>query len=218
MITLLCPSRERPQSLKRSIDTLLSNAAHPVLTEVLVYLDDDDLSNYESIPSTKYVRGPRYGYANLHTAISKHLIPLATGRWLFLWNDDAYMKTKHWDRVIEDQDTDNLLFPGHNHPDHELNVFPVIPKKWVDVAGWSKNGANDTWWQVVAKMIDREVKVPIDILHDREDLTGGHKDATRAGNNYDSKTFFNQDNYGMMGFAAGRIYERFYEGRMDRTR
>lgn len=182
---------------------------------MLVYLDDNDpqLVHYQAIPNVVYKIGPRVGYAKLHEPIGHILVPAAQGEWLFLWNDDAVMTTRQWDYELSIRPRECVLAPTHNHfgNDKTLNVFPIVPKKWVDLVGWAKNGANDTWWQVVADMIRRSMPVPIHIHHLRSDLTGDHKDQTRAENNYDSSTFWTTQNYALMGFAAGRIYQQFYQ-------
>ena len=210
LVSFLCPSRGRPELLARSVASLASRT-NRTDWEVLVALDDDDPQRtaYDSTIVSIY-SGERKGYARLNETIADLLIPHAKGHWVWLWNDDALMETQDWLEVLAKESADGVLCPKTNHENGSLNVFPIIPKAWIAIAGWAKNGANDTWFQVVGSMIDRHRTVPISILHDRADLTGNNNDATRLGNSYDPSTFFNTTTYARMGFAAGRIYDRLY--------
>lgn len=212
-VTFLCPSRGRPESLRKSIKSLTENAWDPTCFDVLVYVDDDDprRSDYSHDEHTIIVRGPRVGYARLHECIGDALIPAATGTWLWLWNDDALMQTKHWDLVLHRFPVNMVGNPDTNHQSHAngLNVFPVVPRAWVDLVGWARNGANDTWWQYIGQHLGAQCNIPVRVLHDRSDLTGGHKDDTRAGNDYDSATFYAQETQDDIKADALRIREVF---------
>lgn len=189
-VSFLCPSRHRPKSLELSVESLRDNATHPDCFEVLVYLDEDD-DRYPALENVRYFRGPRLGYARLYECIANGLVPHADGTWLWLWNDDALMKTEKWDVVLRCVAPNMVVNPQTNHNSHEtgLNVFPAVPRAWVDLVGWARDGANDTWWQYIGQYT-RTTNLPVYILHDRDDLTGNHHDDVRAGNNYDSATFY----------------------------
>jgi hypothetical protein len=221
LVTFLCPSRGRPKSFLRMLESVQTTADDPLLAEMLVYLDDDDSTRnvYPLIAPSGLSRlhvvvGPRLGYARLHEVIAQQLVPKARGEWLFLWNDDAVMETKGWDTILAAQDRNSILNPRTNHPGwaQGLNVFPIVPTAWVEHVGWAKHGANDTWWQEIGKMLGRYVQLDaISVLHDRDDLTGGHQDQTRAENdyNYADNSFYHRETWAQMGFDAGRIFDRF---------
>jgi len=156
-----------------------------------------------------YVGEPR-GYARLHECIAE-LIPSANGTWLWLWNDDALMTTERWDIAIRKYPPNLVLNPDTNHQSHAsgLNVFPVIPTAWVELVGWARDGANDTWWQHIGLKLGGQVNLPAFITHDRSDLTGGHDDATRAGNNYNPDTFWSAETQAAIHADALRIAEVF---------
>ncbi len=104
-----------------------------------------------------------------------------------------------------------VLNPDTNHQSHAtgLNVFPAVPKVWVDLVGWARNGANDTWWQFIGTMLSAQKNVGVYVTHDRSDLTGGHDDATRAGNNYNPDTFWCDETQAEIRADALRIAEVF---------
>lgn len=215
LVSFLCPSRGRPASLKRSVESLRKHAKDEACFEVMVYLDENDpeRDNYEDFPQARFTVGPQTEYSKLHE-ISRFLLRQSSAPWLFVWNDDALMQTPEWDVILQSCDLNQVLCPRTNHPDWDkLNVFPIVPRTWVDIAGWPQNAAVDTWWAVISMALKRVGYPAISVLHDRSDLTGNHQDATRAGNNYDPKTFFNLNTYFHMGVAAGRIYESLYAGR-----
>lgn len=220
LVTFLCPSRGRPESLRKSIESLRATAYDPDCFDVLTYIDADDpcLAEYSALAAfpgpgvrLRNIVGPSLGYARLNECISEGLIPVAEGQWLWLWNDDAIMDTERWDIQIRKHPINCVLNPDTNHQSHAtgLNVFPAVPKAWVDLVGWARNGANDTWFQYIGQMLRAQVNIPVYITHDRSDLTGGHDDATRAGNNYDSSTFYTAETQAAMRADAERIAEVF---------
>lgn len=215
--TFLTPSRGRPESLRQSIESLRSNAYDTACFEVLAYVDRDDpeLDAYRlldrDLVNLRLVVGEPRGYARLHECIADGLIPRARGQWLWLWNDDALMTTDRWDVRLRRHPLNVVLNPDTNHDSHAsgLNVFPVVPKAWVDLVGWARNGANDTWWQFVGQMLAAQVNLDVFVTHDRSDLTGGHDDETRAGNNYDPDTFWCGETQAEIRADALRIAEVF---------
>ena len=214
LATFLCPTRGRPESFVKSVESLRSTAYDPGCFEVLAYVDRDDPSAdvYTSLdmPGVRVHVGPSLGYARLHECIAS-IVGASQGVWVWLWNDDAVMDTEHWDLKIRKVPVNQVLCPDTNHQSHAtgLNVFPAVPKAWVDLVGWSRDGANDTWWQYIGQLLNAQINVPVHITHDRSDLTGGHQDATRAGNNYDSATFYADATQAGIRADALRIAEVF---------
>jgi Glycosyl transferase family 2 len=175
MISVLVPSRERPEALARSIDSLGEGDF-----EVLVRVDEDDprRDGYDQFPGL--VVGPRHGYAALHHYFNE-LAERARGDWLVIWNDDAIMQTPDWIEVVRSFDGKMaVLNPNTNHDNWkiDMNVFPIFPRKIVELTGHlSLNNHNDTWLEFVGRDAGIMVRVPITILHDRADLTGNNDDA-----------------------------------------
>jgi hypothetical protein len=178
MISVLVPSRERPELLVRSIDSLGEGEL-----EVLVRVDEDDprLDGYAQFPGL--VVGPHHGYEGLHHYYNE-LAERARGDWLFLWNDDCIMETRDWIGVVRSYDGKMaVLNPTTNHDNWEIdmNVFPILPRKMVELMGhFSLHNHNDSWMEFVARDAGIMVRVPISILHDRADLTGNNDDGVYA--------------------------------------
>lgn len=182
MISVLCPSRGRPDSLATSAASLLQLADDPARVEILVAIDPDDTS-YEQFayPSVKvWVAPERYGYSQLHR-YANELLKFAAGDWLLNWNDDAVMLTQGWDSIVEAQPP-AVLWPGHNHDQYPCNnIFPIWPAAWSRHIGHvSLNTHMDTWWQIIGDQAGGQRHIPVQVRHDRFDLTGLHNDQTYA--------------------------------------
>jgi glycosyltransferase involved in cell wall biosynthesis len=179
MISVLVPSRERPELLERSVDSLGQGEF-----EVLVRVDEDDpcLDAYAGFPNL--VVGPRHGYQGLHHYYNE-LAARARGDWLFLWNDDCVMETPDWIHVVRSRDGEMVVLnPNTNHDNWEIdmNVFPILPRKMFELMGhFSLSRHNDTWVEFVARDAGIMVRAPITIVHDRADLTGNNHDSVYAG-------------------------------------
>lgn len=186
MISVLCPTRGRPESMRRSAASLLDLADNPAGVEVLTACDTDDPRLAEYDPPT-LVMEP-LGYRGLHVYVNE-LAKVARGRWLFLWNDDAEMLTQGWDTVVESQPL-GVLSPRSNHGGHPDSVkhcvFPIVPAAWVAACGhFALNCHNDTWWGEIGHALGVLRGIPVEMIHRRHDLTGEHDDATYEAQSYD---------------------------------
>ena len=204
MISVLLPSRGRPRSLADSIAGLTGNAARPRDLEVLVAADPDDATTRLAAlqaGATVHVTRERYGYPRLHEYVNR-LAADATGDWLMLWNDDARMLTENWDAIVEQQEP-AVLWP-HSNDVAGCNTFPVWPRAWTDALGHvSLSPHCDSWIQDLGTALGRHRRIPVRVLHDRADLTGGHDDQTRA----DSLAGYRTANYHTPAMHAARQHD-----------
>lgn len=186
-ISVLVPSRERPELLARSIESL-----GQADLEVLLALDDDDprLDDYAGIGTA--VVGSRHGYGRLQRYYNE-LAARASGEWLLLWNDDCVMQTENWSKIVAAYDGKMVVLnPRTNHDNWaiDMNVFPIFPRKMVELMGHvSLHVHNDSWIEYVARDAGIMVRVPITIHHDRADLTGNNDDAVYAARQLDQQGF-----------------------------
>lgn len=157
--------------------------------------DDETLAKLkaEPIPGTQLHVTPRYGYIGLHLYVNE-LSRMAGGDWLFLWNDDALMKTQAWDTVIEPFSNQMVVLnPETNHHNHPRSncIFPIVPKALVSLLGhFSRSNHNDTYIEVIANSLGIRRDVPITILHDRADLTGSNRDEVFAQRQFTTAEFY----------------------------
>lgn len=176
IISILIPTRARPGLLACTVRMLHALADRPERIEILLYVDQDDPVNYDELwakfaargaPRVKgriYV-GPRTYYAGLYKAFNA-LAHIATGRWVFLWNDDIMMATKGWDTVLDGVPGEvAVAFTEANHGRSPC-IFPAFTKTFTDIIGHvSMQTHNDTWIEEVGKGADVVVDVPILVLH-----------------------------------------------------
>jgi glycosyltransferase involved in cell wall biosynthesis len=190
-VSVLVPSRERPELLARSIESLRGGDL-----EVLVALDDDDprLADYAGIGTA--VIGPHYGYSSLQRYYNG-LANRASGDWLLLWNDDCIMETENWIEIVRSHDGEMVVMnprSNHNNWDIDMNVFPVFPRKIVELMGHvSFSRHTSSWLEYVARDAGIMIRVPISIHHDRADLTGNNDDAVYRARELDHKGFHSDD-------------------------
>ena len=181
MISVLIPSRNRLTMLEENTKRLLDLAANPENMEILVVADPDDPATIAFSPDYPcpvhvFTVSERLGYAGLHTYYNT-LAEKAAGDWLMIYGDDVQMRTEGWDEIIEDH-MPNLLFMGHN--DHSwANVFPIVPRSWYETLGHlSLLPPVDSWVQDIAEKMGRQVKIPVQVVHDAPHLTGRAADQT----------------------------------------
>jgi glycosyltransferase involved in cell wall biosynthesis len=192
MISVLVPSRERPELLARSIDSLGEGDL-----EILVRVDDDDprLDEYRRrFPGL--VIGRHHGYLGLHHYYNE-LAERARGDWLLLWNDDGMMETPNWIEIVRSFDGKMVVLnpaTNHNNWEIDMNVFPILPRKMVEVMGhFSLSNHNDSWMEFVARDAGIQVRVPISIHHDRADLTGNNEDGVYARRHLTNQHFLSEE-------------------------
>ena len=166
MISVLLPSRGRPDALRESVTGLLGMAACAENVEIIVAADPDDAATQQVRPprTGMLVAPERYGYANLHVYMNA-LASVATGKWLMMWNVDCRMLTPGWDEVILGE-APGILWPAVNYAPG-INTFPVIPAAWVKALGHvSLDQSADMWWHDIGEMTGTMRKIPVSIRHE----------------------------------------------------
>ena len=189
-ISILLPTRGRPKPLEQCLRTLLDRAKDPSRIEVMLAFDNDDTENiahfvdviqpYLDDLGVEYsaIQFERLGYMRLNEYLNE-LAQHSQGSWLFFWNDDAVMKTQDWDQVIRDNAQEFYLLRAETNHEHPYAIFPILPKKWVEIAGHlSPHQINDAWTSQVAWMLDIVKTIPVMVHHERYDLTGENLDET----------------------------------------
>ena len=189
-ISILLPTRGRPKPLEQCLRTLLDRAKDPSRIEVMLAFDNDDTENiahfvnviqpYLDDLGVEYnaIQFERLGYMRLNEYLNE-LAEHSQGSWLFFWNDDAVMKTQDWDQVIRDNGQEFYLLRAETNHEHPYAIFPILPKKWVEITGHlSPHQINDAWTSQVAWMLDIVKTIPVMVHHERYDLTGENLDET----------------------------------------
>ena len=215
MISLLLPSRHRPVLLKRSVYTAYALAADVGNLEVLIGADpDDDVTQelgaelHERYPGVRLVQAPRrYGYQQFHEYFNL-LAGVAGGDWLVLWNDDAIMKTFHWDVQMESFPPGVLSLITVNH--RPFNTFPAVHRKVYQAMGhYSQSIHCDSWVHDVGAEAGCLRDTSIEVVHDRADLTGNNADHiySETSTNYQTGLYYSQEMADLRHQDAVRVRE-----------
>jgi hypothetical protein len=196
MISLLLPTRKRPQGLRTSINSVLSNSSGQHKIEILLGVDDDDQETLDYLASpefaglqAQYPHGvvrhfvfKRKGYLNLHEYLNE-LAPHSKEDLVFFWNDDAIILTPNWDLEI----APHRNYPGciriqcanHQHPNA---LFPILHKSWIKTFGKISPVTHaDTWIRFVMQnsiIPDGYLNVNVFSFHARADITSYNEDST----------------------------------------
>lgn len=209
-ISILLPTRKRTEAVIKSIGSLLASAKDPTQIEILIAYDDDDAESKEFFESTwhafleqcgtstKVFESTRHGYLRLYKYVNM-LGQQASGDWLMFWNDDALMLTDNWDEeIIKNDGFFGLLRMPCVTMNHPFALFPIIPKTWIDFFGCISPVNHSDWWiyQVTAPL-GRLKNIPVQVYHDRADVTGGNNDETFKEQSYaaDGKDPTNPEDY-----------------------
>lgn len=169
-ISILLPTRKRAEMLARSVESMYRLAARPDDIELLLRVDDDDPTDYGSYvgrANATVIRGPRWGYRNMHRYYDQ-LSSASSGRWLFIWNDDTYMLTPRWDELLLSLDGQmRVQFPKRDILAKCDTTFPVFPKTLHEVMGsLAENCHVDSWLDAVS--------YEVGILTYRDDIVFHH--------------------------------------------
>lgn len=146
--TIAFNSRKRPILLKAALDSLISNAEDFSQIEIIVRIDDDDIESKTLLESygIRHKIGPRP--INLDVS-QNEVFGLGSGRFLCLWNDDAQMLTKGWDKIAFNKFEefkvkygifDDILYGATRDTSADkmgnYASFPIISRQHLEILGF----------------------------------------------------------------------------------
>jgi hypothetical protein len=167
MVSLLLPTRKRPDNLKRFYESAMTLADKPTQIEVIAYVDSDDDSYDFSLPRLRYVRGPRIVLSEMWNKCHE----MAVGPIFGHMGDDIVFRNQGWDTLVKDkfkEYPDKIVFVhGDDMSNVHLDRFGThgfLHQNWVDAVGYFvppyfSSDYNDTWLNEVANMIGRRVYI-----------------------------------------------------------
>ena len=98
--SILCPSRARPNDLRRLCNSINQTSKDREKVEILVYLDDDDFETNEKdfldIDNLKFFRGPRVWMSHAQNFLYCHSV----GQIIMACADDFVFRTNLWDEIV----------------------------------------------------------------------------------------------------------------------
>ena len=189
-ISVLLPTRGRTTALRRSVQSLYDNAADPKSIYLMLGFDQDDAVGtdyfYTSLKpwldsiKANYtaMKFEPMGYIRLNEYVNA-MARMVKSRWYIIWNDDAVMQTPAWDSEIMKHEGEFKLLAFCTHNLHPYSIFPIVPRKWLELLGYlCPHQISDAWLSQQAYILDVFERIPVDVAHERYDLTGKNQDAT----------------------------------------
>lgn len=162
MISVICATRKRPKYLERMCLSLFDNATDKNGFEVLLGIDNDDFSSLNEFLGYEISRKisltivcfQRMGYSKMNEYLNQ-LAKKASGEWLFIMGDDAFVNTDGWDaklNAINDRLICNTKNPSDPAYSAKSLMHFAIHKKWIEATGRiSPYQQSDTYLTAVAK-------------------------------------------------------------------
>lgn len=189
MISLLLPTRGRPDSLRRLVNSVLETADNPNEVELVVFVDRDD----ESYDRQNYPDNVRLLYAK-RTTLSVYwnmAYERAQGPIYMHCGDDLVFKTEGWDTKVKqafEKYPDKIVFVYGDDGDPAKKHFGThgfLHHKWAEAVGYFvppyfSSDFNDTWLNEVADMVGRKEKIDIITEHMHPAFGKGELDLTHA--------------------------------------
>jgi hypothetical protein len=140
-ISILTPTRGRPQRLTTFIKSLDETASGIHDIEVVLGIDEDDQESIDFNISTKTINliktvAPRDTMGSINTRCYNK----STGDLIILTNDDIIVKTQGWDQIIINEtsvhhDKIFLGFPHDGHKSKMLSTFPILSRECINLIG-----------------------------------------------------------------------------------
>ena len=177
MISLLCPSRSRPEKAKRMCESAFKNSGCKIDIKFFLNYDDPFLEKYKQfLQPSEYVIGPHQSPVhswNLMAQNVEHDI-------LFLVGDDSQFITENWGlKVLNafDQYLDKIVcvYPKPQFPQYPNPHF-CLHKNWINELGYFIPPMFylhyvDTWIAHIAKRINRfhciqDFEMPVELIYD----------------------------------------------------
>lgn len=138
-LSLLMPTRGRPQLARRFLQSARDRARRPQLLEAVLYVDDDDEESKciacSGIDLVTIV-GPRASMGTYTAACLRR----SSGEIIILVNDDVVIRTHGWDdeiRSLHERVTDEiyLAYPNDLFKADRVCTFPILSRRMCDLLG-----------------------------------------------------------------------------------
>lgn len=180
MISILVPTKKRPNNLIRFVDNIATTADNVNDIELCLYLDDDDDISIPAVQqiAEKINTQAIQGNLKLGSQMYNELYKLAQGKIYMISADDIIFKNKGWDTLVKnvfEKYEDKILYlygeDGFQHG--RIGTHGFIHSNWIDILGytlpWKLSFAYvDEWLTELAARVGRNIYLPelvIEHLH-----------------------------------------------------
>ena len=180
-ISLLCPTRGRPDYVVNHLKSIQETVAARERLELMFYVDRDDpcLPEYEAVfgergmrasPRTRFdivgIVGDRVGTPKAINCMAGQ----STGRYLMISNDDLLFTTPGWDDAVDraaaryPDGIFNIYF-NDGYFGEDLSCFPIVGRPWFEALGYYApvlfDHCNvDLWIHRMGALLGRNIYLP----------------------------------------------------------
>lgn len=139
-LSLLVPTRGRPQQLRTLIESMEKTVSVPAAVELVLLVDDDDEAmRAEVFTASFHIRRVSAEPDLTMGEMNRRCFAASTGDWVMLANDDIIVKTPGWDQAIREQAdaSDGLILIHVNDGlfGFSLCTFPCVSRRLVGLIG-----------------------------------------------------------------------------------
>jgi len=197
LISILVPSRGRPEALRQMVYSAQQTATHQRRVEFVVYLDDDDPMVADYFWDVKQVAPYRDGIRLLQfrrallSECWNECYRWSSGEIVMHGGDDLVFRPPGWDQQVRDafaaSDDKILLVQGDDlSPNREaLATHGFVHRRWVETVGYFLPPLfscdwNDVWLTEVADAIGRRVILDFVTEHQHYSFGKREHDTTDA--------------------------------------
>ena len=155
LFSFLLPTRKRAEWCIDSIKSIYFLARDKTCFEIVLAFDEDDdtrdliLKVCDDLHiDYKSIVVPRHGYIKLHYYYN-NLAKIASGAYMWLWNDDAFFLTLGWDDIMK-EDIQRKPDVVWDFTSSFAGILPCIPRRYIDtMQHFSLHAHNDTWIEAI---------------------------------------------------------------------
>lgn len=200
MISVLLPSRKRPDLLIRCIKSIVDTADNKDAFEICLRIHRDDSETIARLPyilslcTVRVVIGLQHrGYTDL-CWFYQEAAAISRGDWIWVMNDDAVSVTKGWDTMVHSQPNNVIVMPerhklgGSTYINDGHNPFMYLPNK-----AWEKYGMKRfttpfdlSLWTLFRNNGWQTVFIPTEIFHDWHPDKNTEERKTEISTNFDN--------------------------------
>lgn len=143
MISIIAPTRKRPQNVTRLVDSIVNTVSNIQNVELLVYIDDDD---EDSIPALQAaaervnvnaVQGNKLIGSQMYNEMGK----LAQGDIIMFAADDIVFGTPNWDAIVQQEfdkyeDKILLVYGNDGFQNGRIATHGFVHRHWIELVGY----------------------------------------------------------------------------------
>lgn len=180
MISVLLPSRKRPDLLIRCIKSIAETADNKDAFEICLRIHRDDTETISRLPeilslcTVRVVIGLQHGGYRDLSWFYQESAAISRGGWIWVMNDDVVSMTKGWDTMVGEIPKNVIVMPERNRVGDSVYIndgstpFMFIPNKAWEKYGVTRFGTpfDHSLWKLLRDNGWDTIFIPIETFHE----------------------------------------------------